>query len=119
MVQPKVVVLSPNRENIQYSVQVASIIEETFAPLVEVIRHRLTAMDHVMFLRCRLGSESTEPIGVADSSRFQLLDLFTVHTYEPVKDSVIHNFIDPDRPLRVVVAAVAFGMGIDARMFVE
>ena len=42
MVQPKVVSLSPNRENIKYSVQVASIIEETFAPLVEGIMQTLT-----------------------------------------------------------------------------
>ena len=36
MLRPKVISLSPNRENIKYYVTPATVIEDTFAPLVEV-----------------------------------------------------------------------------------
>jgi ATP-dependent DNA helicase RecQ len=72
--------------------------EETFAPLVEEIRRRRTAMDKViifghtyddcsciyMFLRHRLSKEGVHPIGAPNLSRFRLVELFTACTQATV-----------------------------------
>ena len=52
----------------------------------------------------------TDPIGTPDLARFRLVDLFTACTHPLVKDSIITN---PDRPLQVVTATVAFGMRLN------
>ena len=39
--------------------------------------------------------------------------MFTACTYAPVKDVILKAFINPDGISRVVVATVAFGMGMD------
>lgn len=127
MMRPKVISVSPNRPNIKYSVVVATNIEETFASLVEEVRRRRLSMDrtiifcktyddssHVyMFLRSRLGSESVEPIGALDLAQFRLVDMFTGCTHPSVKEAILQNFCNPHGPLRIVVATIAFGMGLD------
>ena len=57
-------------------------------------------------------SESTEPIGVVDIARFRLVDMFTACTISSVKESILRMFCE-DCVLRIVVATVAFGMGLD------
>ena len=39
--------------------------------------------------------------------------MLTACTHRDVKDSILVNFIDPHGVLRVVIATVAFGMGLD------
>ena len=41
--------------------------------------------------------------------QFRLFDYFT----SAVKDGVLKAFSRPDSPLRIVIATIAFGMGID------
>ena len=65
------------------------------------------------FIFSRLGGESVEPVGVPDLAEFRPVDLFTLCTQKDVKDTILQSFSDPDGTLRVVVAAVAFGMGLD------
>ena len=52
--------------------------------------------------------------GAPDVARFRLVDMFTACTEKNVKDTIIHNFVQTDSPLRVVIATVAFGMGLDS-----
>ena len=127
MVKPCTVTESPNRQNIMYGVQKATTIEETFAPLVEEVRRKRTSMDKViifcrtydessciyLFMRSRLGIFGVQPIGAPDLSRFRLVDLFTACTHKDVKDKILHNFTTCGQVLRVVIATVAFGMGVD------
>ena len=65
-----------------------------------------------LYFKARLGSESTEPIGVVDIARFRLVDMFTACTISSVKESILRMFCE-DSVLRIVVATVAFGMGLD------
>ena len=118
---------SPNRPNIKYSIRTVSNVEETFAPLVEEVRRKRTTMDKIivfcrtydecshiyMFLRHRLQSEAVQPIGAPDLSRFRLVELFTACTHKKVKDTILEAFSNPQGTLRVVIATIAFGMGLD------
>lgn len=40
-------------------------------------------------------------------------EMFTACTLKDVKDSILYNFVKPTGVLRVVIATVAFGMGLD------
>ncbi len=123
-----IIAQSPNKPNIKYSVvQKSSTIEETFAPIVEEIRRVRTSMGKVIvfcrtyddctqlfkFMRARLGKEYTDPVGAPDLARFRLVDMFTACTHPPVKDSILQSYCNPSSCLRVVIATVAFGMGLD------
>lgn len=44
--------------------------------------------------------------------RFRLVDMYTHCTHQTVKDQVLELFTSPSS-LRVVVATIAFGMGVD------
>ena len=103
-------------------------LEETFAPLVEELRHERTLMERsiifcrtyndfsgvYMFMADRLGKEMMDPIGVCrDLPQFRLLDMFSACTHPAVKNSILQSLPDSGSTLRVVVATVAFGMGLD------
>ena len=128
MAEPMIVCNVPNRPNIQYSVvQTPGTIEEAFLPLVEQLRYKRTLHDRViiycrtyetcsmiyLFLKSRLGAEITEPIGTVDLARFRLVDMFTACTTATVKRTILELFCKSDSNLRIVVATVAFGMGLD------
>ena len=129
MVQPSVVALSPNRVNIHYSVQKkGATIEETFSLLVDELRQkRLHTPRTIVFCRSyedvgylysfitrSLGTEAVEPIGAPNIARFRLVDMFTACTEQKVKDVIISNFTQQEAHLRIVIATVAFGMGLDS-----
>ena len=128
MVAPILVVESPNKPHIKYSIVLnPGTLEETFAPLVEELRHCRQLTDRVivfcrtydscsliyLFTRSRLGKELTEPVGAPDLAMFRLVDMFTSCTRPDVKDTVLKSFSRTDSHLRVVIATVAFGMGLD------
>ena len=128
MVCPVIVSEVPNKPNIMYNViSHPGTLEDTFAPLVEEIRKYRTETNRViiycrtyeacsmiyMFLKSRLGAEMTEPCGAVDLSRFRLVDMFCACTTTSVKNAILQSFCSTNSKLRVVVATVAFGMGLD------
>lgn len=91
----------PNRPNIKYNVSGnPGELEETFEPLAEEIRKFRTHTDKViifgrtyesfgriyMYIKSRLGKESTEPIGAPDLARFRLVYIFSACTHPKVKN---------------------------------
>ena len=129
MIQPSIVAVSPNRVNICYSVHKKDgTIEESFAPLVdELCQKRLCTPRTIVFCRSyedvgyiysyttrSLGANAVEPVGAPDIARFRLVDMFTACTEKSVKDTIISNFTQKNARLRVVIATVAFGMGLDS-----
>ena len=65
-----------------------------------------------LFFKTSLGNSFTEPPDAPDFPRFRLVDMFMSCTEEIVKESIVRLFTT-DSHLRVVIATIAFGMGID------
>ena len=61
-----------------------------------------------------LQKEFTEPADAPDIAKFRLVDMYHSCTDPIVKDTITELFTK-DSNLRVVIATVAFGMGIDCR----
>ncbi len=123
--------LSKREENLligQYTLKLdRDPIEVTFAPFVEELRRERCRMDRVIvfcrsyddagyvyaFFRSRLCKEAVNPIGAPDLCKYRLVDLFTACTPKNVKDCIIENFCKSGSNLRIVVATIAFGMGLN------
>ena len=68
--------------------------------------------DVYLFFKADLGDDITEPKDAPELSRFRLVDVFTSVTDEPQKDRIIKAFTKTSQ-LRIIIATVAFGVGID------
>ena len=129
MIEPSIVAIAPNRPNIHYSVEKrGESMESTFSGLVQELRTKRLDMPRVIifcrsyedvghlytFMKTSLGQEFVEPIGAPNVAHFRLVDMFTACTEKGVKDTIISNFTNRTSPLHLVVATVAFGMGLDS-----
>ena len=63
--------------------------------------------------RLTLGERFTFPEGAPNLPQFRVVDMFTRCTQTAVKDHIIRKFAKHDGTLRVVIATIAFGMGVD------
>lgn len=125
-----VVSQSPNKPNIFYKVNLnVSIVEDAFAPLVEEVCRTRTTMDRTIifcrsydscthtciyhFFKSRLGREISEPKGYVNHCDLRIVDMFTACTHPEVKTTLLKQFQNPTSCLRIIIATVAFGMGLD------
>lgn len=128
MKSPVLVAQSPNKPNIRYSVvHKPETMEEVFAPMVEELRKKRGTMERTivfgqtydectslyLFFRYRLSSELSEPPGLQQFAKYRLVDMFTACTHPSVKNTILERFKDPKSSLRIVIATIAFGMGLD------
>ena len=121
-----VISVSPCKPNIMYAVSSFTSMQETFHPVLARLR-RDRALFPRMIIYCRrfeecadlymyfkkgLGADFTEPSGAPDLTRFRLVDMYMSCTDPLVKEGIISAFTSKSS-LRVVIATIAFGMGID------
>ena len=126
MQTPVIVSIPPIKDNIIYCVSQKNSICLSLGPVVDKLVAQRTSMDRIIifcrtydevteiyyFFKRKLGSQFTEPPGAPDLSQFRLVDMYTHCTNQTIKDSILARFTTVSC-LRVVVATIAFGMGID------
>ena len=124
--QPVIVSIPPIKDNIHFCVSEKSSISLSLSPVCEALADQRTKMGRIIIF-CRtydevttvyylfkqkLGLGFTEPPGAPDLAQFRLVDMYTHCTHQSVKDKILSQFT-MSSPLRIVVATVACGMGID------
>ena len=117
---------SPSKENMMYAITEFSTLEETFSPIALRLRQEgikcpriliycrsyKDCADLYLFFRSKLGSHFTYPPGAPVLPQFRLVDMYMSCTEQAVKDEITRLFC-MESMLRMVIATVAFGMGID------
>lgn len=126
MRDPVVVQLSPDKPNIYLCCEEFNSIWETFGPLADLLSKERTNLGRVIifckkvvlcsqlysFFLFKLRDNFTEPPGCVDKIECRLVDMFTSGTHCEVKDVILKSFKSRNA-LRIVIATIAFGLGID------
>ena len=60
-----------------------------------------------------MGAEATEPIGYPDLPCFRLFDMYTKCNHKDVKKEILQLFTSPLGSLKIVIATIAFGLGVN------
>ena len=53
-------------------------------------------------------------VQLADGSKRPICEMYSASTAEVVKDEILQSFMNPSGHIRIVIATIAFGMGLDA-----
>ena len=126
MKKPHVVAFTPVKKNLMYAVSTFENVEDSFGPVVRRLKveHALfprmiiftrsfsMAGNIYLYFMSELGEDATEPRDAPNLSAFRIVDMFTSVIEKDHKESIIRLFTR-DSHLRLVIATIAFGMGVD------
>jgi ATP-dependent DNA helicase RecQ len=125
---PVVVEISPEKPNVFLACGEFNSIMETFGPLVEELQVKRVNMDRVIifckkrilcnqiysFFQYMLRENFAEPPGESRAMpQYRLVDMFTSGSHPDVKEIILKSFKTSAAPLRIVIATIGFGLGID------
>ena len=128
MHKPVIISRSPNKNNIFYDVrEKGGEIEIELEFLVKELREFRTETTKTIifcrsykdcgrlyqFFKSQLRDKMIDPIGFPDITPFRLVDMFKAINTAKVKNSILESFSKKEGRLRILIATVAFGMGID------
>jgi ATP-dependent DNA helicase RecQ len=127
MRNPTIVSVSPDKPNITLHVSPFTSIEKCFGPIAQQLYTMQTGLGRCIifcqtlndcprlyrYFHVLLKERFTYPAGAPDICGNRLVDMFHSCTQPCIKDKIIEAFTSPGSPLRLVIATVAFGMGID------
>ena len=125
MHKPQIVAMDPNKYNIMYCVGTFETPEKTFRPVIErLVKERSslpcmliytrtldTCAEIFLYFRNCLREQITEPLDAPDLPRFRLVEMYTSVVDQSQKEIILEKFTSESQ-LRIVVATVAFGMGV-------
>ena len=128
MKSPKVVAVSPAKFNLMYILKRSDDYQEAFAMMLKGIQEKRTNFPRTIiycqclhecgklyqYFRSFLREGFTKPIGAPDLPQFRLLDMYHSSVDEEIKENILKLFSKPTH-LRIIIATVAFGMGIDCQ----
>ena len=120
MQRPVIVSIPPIKDYIFYSISSKFKITFSLGPVCDRLAHQRTDMgrtiifcwtydevtDIYYFFKQQLGIGFTDPPGASDLTQFHLTD-------QSVKDKVLTQFTSSSALPRVIIATIAFGIGID------
>ncbi len=130
MQMPEIVYIPPARDNIVYAVMDKprgdDVISKVFQGTVEKLKIEKSNMGRIIifcktydnvisiyqFFKHSLEEYFTDPKGAPNHIINRVVDMYTHCTHESVKNKLIEQFTK-ESSLRVVIATIAFGMGID------
>ncbi len=118
---------SPHKKNIMYVVKEKNTMEDVVMSITTILCDLRTAMPRMIIFRKRytecarmyslfryyLRDGFTQPPGNHDIAKNKIVDMYCKCTEACVKESIIKSFSDPKGSLRVIIATIAFGMGLD------
>ena len=124
MTNTKVINISPEKRNVFLAVKDKPSIENFVEKVSVILLHERQSSnifcrkydDCYQFYRCfqaKLGKYFTIPAGAPNLPQFRMVDMYTRCTQVAVKDHIVSEFVKEDGKLRIVIATIAFGMGID------
>ena len=120
---PKVYIRSPAKQNITYYLRTVDHknVEKIFEPLLnEIIEHGYNCQRVVIFSN---RDNVTDIFGFFDSileDKYPIYEtrpyaMFHSTTETPIKKHIVNSFQDPNGTVRVLMATIAFGMGINCQ----
>ena len=126
MQKPVIVSIPPIKDNLFFCATPRGSISLSLSPISDILIRQRTAMGRIIifcstydevtsiyyFFKKTLGINFTEPPGAPDLPQYRLIDMYTHCTHETVKDQILARFTSSSS-LRVVIAIIAFGMGIN------
>lgn len=127
MENPTIITASPHKKNILYMVRQKSTMEELVTIVSAIVNDLRTATPRIIifckrYAECAqfyslfqyyLRDQFTEPSGSPDLAKNRLVDMYCKCTEAGVKETIVKSFCKPGGNLRVVIATIAFGMGLD------
>lgn len=127
MEHPTIISTSPHKKNIKYVVKEKGSMEDFVKMVSGAIDNLRTCMPRIIifckrYLECArmyslfryyLADGFTEPPKSPDLAKNRIVDMYCKCTEASVKESIIQNFCDPKGSVRVIIATIAFGMGLD------
>ena len=123
----EIVSVSPNKPNIKYLVHAYKVREEILLPLIHELKVKRKAMDRVIifcrtydsvvelyyYMKKKMGCDAFEPVGAPDLVEYCLFDMYTACTHKALKPLIVSEFTKKDGTMHVVIASIAFGMGLN------
>ena len=126
------VAVSPHKPSIMYEVREKGDIGALVKPIARLLCKRELPTDNkvvvfhctcdkcshmysvYLFFRQHLRGDFTDSPGCPDLSRYRVVEMYSRCTETTIKESIMQSFCDPSSPLRIVIATIAFGMGLDS-----
>ena len=120
LIDPVMILASPDKPNITYTVREKESIESVFTPLVTQLRASRCRLPRVIVFcrRCEecselyhffyssLKEEFTDPVGVPNLAMLLLVDMYTGVTCKSIQDSITTSFGKSNAPLRVIICTI-------------